>query len=199
MSVHAAKGLEFDCVIISGAEDELFPHARSVGDADGEEEERRLFYVAMTRARERLAVTYASQRYDWRGEGRRYPSPYLHDIPQALIRLDDRRRAWGAPRPRGLFGDRTVSGFGDGDGDGDGVDGVHDSESDVSGQDADQSVVREVGAPLGVGERVRHPYFGEGWLADRRGKGGDERVTVDFDHHGRKQLLLIHARLERVS
>ena len=59
-------------------------------------------------------------------------------------------------------------------------------------------VVRDVGEPLAPGDRVRHPYFGEGWLADSQGSGTNVRVTIDFDVHGRKQLLLSHARLERI-
>jgi DNA helicase-2/ATP-dependent DNA helicase PcrA len=170
MSVHAAKGLEFPCVLIAGAEDELFPHARSVDDPNGEEEERRLFYVAMTRAMERLAITHTARRFDWRGDAPRLPTPYLQDVPRTLLEHDDRAHTWGSVGSIGYDRPRPPEEFG---------------------------FVREVEADLTVGDRVRHPYFGEGRLADLHGGGADLRVTIDFDDHGRKQLLLSHARLER--
>jgi len=180
MSVHAAKGLEFDCVAISGAEDELFPHARSVDEAGGTEEERRIFYVAMTRARKRLALTHSARRFDWRGDAPRLPSPFLADIPSGLVDRTERIRGYGL-RPSAfdqpLFDEVDAS-----------------PGPDVSGTD----FVRDVGGALAPGDRVRHPYFGEGRLADSQGAGPNVRVTIDFDVHGRKQLLLAHARLERI-
>jgi DNA helicase-2/ATP-dependent DNA helicase PcrA len=90
MSVHAAKGLEFDFVVVAGAENGAFPHLRNAEDRAAEEEERRLFYVALTRARRRLWITSAGWRMGWRGVGEaRFPSPYLRDIPPGAA---DRRQ-----------------------------------------------------------------------------------------------------------
>jgi DNA helicase-2/ATP-dependent DNA helicase PcrA len=181
MSVHAAKGLEFDCVVISGAEDELFPHARSVDEAGGSEEERRIFYVAMTRARKRLALTHAARRFDWRGDAPRLPSPFLADIPAGVVERTARVRGYGL-RPNAF--DQPLF---------DGLEGL-----DAAGGAEPADLVRDMEGALAPGDRVRHPYFGEGRLADSQGTGPHVRVTIDFEEHGRKQLLLSHARLERI-
>ncbi|MHC5009586.1 MAG: ATP-dependent helicase [Planctomycetota bacterium] len=178
MSVHAAKGLEFPCVVIAGAEMDYFPHVRSSEDDEGTEEERRLFYVAMTRAREHLALTHAARRFTYRGEDRRLPSPFLRDVPDVLLERKDRAGWQGGLDPARLDGDVRLTG-------------------NAGGGEPD--VVRETDDALGVGDRVHHPYFGAGRLLDRQGRGAGARVTVDFDEFGRKQLLLSHARLERLS
>ncbi len=176
MSVHAAKGLEFPCVLIAGAEMGYFPHARSLGEDAGEEEERRLFYVAMTRAQDALAVSHAVRRQTYMGEEHRAPSPYLGDIPEERLERRD-LATWSGHRS--LF------------------DAPEPSYAPPPQDDAD--VVRDTGLGLEVGERVLHPYFGPGRLEAVGGGGGDARVTVDFDDHGVKQLLLRHARLEKLS
>lgn len=158
MSVHAAKGLEFPCVWVAGAENGWFPHARSVDEDGGSEEERRLFYVALTRAEDELVCSWASARATWRGFERRMPSPYLRDFPRERVQV-----AGPSLRP----------------------------------PEVDLPVVRESGSGLCVGERVRHPYFGDGLLVDMAGQGADLRVTVEFSGHGRRTLLLSHARLEK--
>ncbi len=172
MSVHAAKGLEFPCVIVAGAEEDLFPHGRSAVDEESLEEERRLFYVAMTRAMERLAVAWAARRMTYRGLEPRRPSPFLADVPEPLRECRARRAA-----PGSLFGSGWLG-------------------EDRGG---DEGAVRESDTPFVTGERVVHPYFGEGTLTDVQGRGAEARVTVDFVAHGTKRLLLRHARLERVS
>ncbi len=177
MSVHAAKGLEFPCVLIAGAEMGYFPHARSLGEDAGEEEERRLFYVAMTRAQDELAVSHAVRRQTYMGEEHRAPSPYILDIPEDRLERRDLATWSGASS---LFDQPSATGY-------------------APPPDDDVSVVRETGLGLEVGERVLHPYFGPGRLEEVGGGGADARVTVDFDVHGRKQLLLRHARLERLS
>ena len=176
MSVHAAKGLEFPCVVITGAEMGYFPHARSLGEDAGEEEERRLFYVAMTRAQDALAISHAVRRQTYMGEEHRAPSPYLLDIPEERLERRDLATWAGA---RSLF-DAEPAAY-------------------RSPPQDDVDVVRETGLGFEVGERVLHPYFGAGRLEAIDGGGTDARVTVDFDVHGAKQLLLRHARLEKLS
>ena len=180
MSAHAAKGLEFPCVVVAGAEDGWFPHVRSVDEPGGIEEERRLFYVAMTRAEDELVLTFSSSRATYRGFERRLPSPFLGDLPPADIEVHDRAPSWGgawSPGPRPAFSTPVAP-------------------PPVPGVEGE--VVREVGSAWTVGDRVQHPYFGEGVLFDVGGRGEDTRVTVDFVGHGRRQLLLRHARLERI-
>jgi DNA helicase-2/ATP-dependent DNA helicase PcrA len=185
MSVHAAKGLEFPRVAIVGAEHDYFPHARSADDEAAVEEERRLFYVAMTRARDRLAITHAASRTTYRGQDRRVPSPFLRDVPAAVLEVVDRVGAWDdAPvLPAG------ASGFF----------GAFGADLGLSAGAAAPDVVHDREPSFAIGDRVRHPYFGEGWLKDWRGRGAGARVTVDFEAFGTKQLLLAHARLERIS
>jgi DNA helicase-2/ATP-dependent DNA helicase PcrA len=183
MSTHAAKGLEFPCVLVAGVEDGWFPHVRSVDDEGGTEEERRLFYVAMTRAEEELVLTFSSSRATYRGFERRLPSPFLEDLPADSVEVIDRAPSWSGPwRPGG----RDARG------------GFAVEESPPSFP-VEGEVVREVGEGFHVGHRVHHPYFGEGTLSDMGGRGEDVRVTVDFDGHGRRQLLLRHARLTKVT
>jgi DNA helicase-2/ATP-dependent DNA helicase PcrA len=191
MSVHAAKGLEFPCVLITGAEMGYFPHARSLGDPAGEEEERRLFYVAMTRAQEELAVTHAARRQTYMGEEHRVPSPYLNDVPSS--RLDNQDfAAWGAPAAWSEARQPDPDAF-DFE-----LPASASHPSDAMDALASEAAVRESGPGLEVGERVLHPYFGAGQLEAVGGAGEDARVTIDFDAFGRKQLLLRHARLEKL-
>jgi DNA helicase-2/ATP-dependent DNA helicase PcrA len=172
MSVHAAKGLEFSCVFIGGAEDGYFPHARSQAEIAGEEEERRLFYVAMTRARESLTMTYAARRQTYMGEVRPDVSPYLHDVPADHVVQEDLASSFGAPAW---------------------------SAAEFAAQpQGGTDFVREIGAGFAVGERVHHPFFGAGRLHAVGGRGEDTRLTVDFDEVGRKQFLLRYARLEKM-
>ncbi len=179
MSVHAAKGLEFPCVLITGAEMGYFPHARSLGEDAGEEEERRLFYVAMTRAQDELAMTHAIRRQTYMGEEHRAPSPYLLDIPAGRQERRD-LVSWSSAGSRSMYDDPAPA-----------------TSFELPTDDVD--VVRETGLGLQAGERVLHPYFGKGRLESTSGAGEEARVTVDFDVHGRKQLLLRHARLEKLS
>ena len=108
MTVHSAKGLEFHTVFVSGLEEGLFPHENSLTEADGIEEERRLMYVALTRARRRLYLTYAQSRM-LHGQTRYgIPSRFFHEIPEALMR---RVNARFRTRNSG-FGDRSALGAG---------------------------------------------------------------------------------------
>ena len=212
MTAHAAKGLEFDGVIVVGAEEGWFPHARSSAKPEDVEEERRLFYVAMTRARKRLVLTHAAQRESWNGLERRDPSRFLLAIPNdAVETLDatglyarDRARREGDPRPRfsaflareGLASGQT-SEVGD-----DAHDASHTgpvSEADQGSPSADAVYERAEDAIPRPGERVTHPFFGEGALVSTSGAGASLRVTVDFDAVGTKTILWSYARLSRAA
>jgi DNA helicase-2/ATP-dependent DNA helicase PcrA len=197
MTVHAAKGLEFDGVVVVGAEEGFFPHARSQDRPEDLEEERRLFYVAMTRARRRLAVTHVAQREGWRGIERRQPSRFLADVPEALVEtrdatglyLRDHARAQarareGVRRPSPWSVDEAPAGL--------------DAEAPVAPA-AEPVFDREGGDDVPrPGDRVAHPYFGEGVLLSSSGSGAQRRVTVAFDAAGTKTILWTYARLERL-
>lgn len=198
LSTHAAKGLEFRMVAVIGAEQGLFPHVRSMDEDAALEEERRLFYVALTRAMDRLLVTHAAWRFSAGAGGAgvepRLPSPFLRDMPSASVTGEDRAGALGArawdPGPRARWDDEPAADLppeaGE-DGDAGAAPGAGDLPVHARGSDQP-----------GPGDRVRHAVFGIGRLVAVTGSGASLRLTVDFESVGRKQLLPAFARLERL-
>ncbi|WP_405274568.1 UvrD-helicase domain-containing protein [Gaopeijia maritima] len=185
MTLHNAKGLEFPVVFITGLEDGLFPLSRAYDEPATMEEERRLFYVGVTRARDTLILCHARQRRR-AGEymyGRL--SPFAESIPEALLvprvspRLESNHRRSSTPhrsRPR-FEAEKAGSGF-------------------VSEETFDTPINQD--APRYVkGERVLHATFGSGTVKEVTGFGKDTKVTVDFDDVGRKRLLVRYANLEK--
>ena len=167
MTLHAAKGLEFPCIFVCGMEEGLFPHSRSSDDPEKLEEERRLCYVGMTRAKRKLCMSYAESRRLYGGSDRySSPSRFLRELPPERIeevrlrgtvsrpglRVPSRRRA--APEP------------------------MHD---DSNG--------------LRLGQRVQHPKFGEGVVLMYEGQGAHARVQVNFEAAGSKWLVVGYANL----
>ena len=195
MTLHNAKGLEYPIVFIAGLEDGLFPLARAYDDPAQLEEERRLFYVGITRARDRLLLSWARER---RRAGEFMVcklSPFGADIPHALI---EARRSPRLERERAALVRRDVmieGGMGRGASsrwsDEDGATGAQ--EDLVEGdEEMNQDLARLV-----KGERVVHEMFGGGEVVETSGYGRDVKVTVDFDSVGRKRLLARYAGLER--
>ncbi len=169
MTLHSAKGLEFPLVFMAGMEDGLFPHQRSIEDAGGRlEEERRLCYVGMTRARERLCLSYAEIRRMHGSESHTRPSRFIDEMPPELLR--DIRPRLSAQRPyvsaRPAAPARQGGGF--------------------KGQDW----------PFRLGQGVSHRKFGEGIVLAFEGSGEHTRVQVNFDDAGVKWLVLAYAHLE---
>jgi DNA helicase-2/ATP-dependent DNA helicase PcrA len=177
MTVHSAKGLEFHSVFISGLEEGLFPHENSLSEADGKEEERRLMYVALTRARRRLYLSYAQSRM-LHGQTRyNIVSSFMREIPEKLLKPVNRARLSAPPPPRQGYANQA------------------------GGRGATPAVVRESGfadtsSPWRVGQNVKHPKFGAGVIINAEGRGADARVQVNFHHNGTKWLALEFARLE---
>jgi DNA helicase-2/ATP-dependent DNA helicase PcrA len=170
MTVHSAKGLEFDAVFLTGLEEGLFPHEQSVVERDGLEEERRLAYVAITRARNRLYLSHAQTRM-LHGQTRyNIPSRFLEEIPQELMK-------WLTPR----FSRRKAF------------------QPDFSRQTQTafprKAPTREVDG-FRIGQNVMHPKFGAGVIVDLEGQGADVRVQVNFRNHGLKVLALAMAKLQ---
>jgi DNA helicase-2/ATP-dependent DNA helicase PcrA len=178
MTVHSAKGLEFYSVFVSGLEEGLFPHENSLTEADGIEEERRLMYVALTRARRRLYLSLAQSRM-LHGQTRYgIASRFFEEIPDALMkrvsaRLGARSSEFGArspePRVAGAAGSRVNTGPG------------------IPGPEA--------AAGWRVGQSVVHPTFGTGVIVNAEGRGPEARVQVNFRGGGLKWLMLDYARL----
>ncbi|HEX5437546.1 MAG TPA: UvrD-helicase domain-containing protein [Gemmatimonadaceae bacterium] len=184
MTLHNAKGLEFPLVFITGLEEGLFPLSRSLDDPATLEEERRLFYVGITRAQRKLYLTYARSRRRNGETMPSLPSRFLTAIPPAMleqrstIRLRGAGRAVLPPTPSMRRPGRTVS-----------LNGRADPDIDLS-QDAPRLV---------KGERVRHARFGAGSVVELSGVGRDVKVTIDFDDEavGRKRLVVAYAGLEK--
>jgi DNA helicase-2/ATP-dependent DNA helicase PcrA len=169
MTVHSAKGLEFDVVFMTGLEEGLFPHEQSVTEREGLEEERRLAYVAITRARHRLYLSHAQTRM-LHGQTRyNIASRFLEEIPQTLLkwltpRFSKQQRdfsragRWAKPAPASKPS-RDVGGF-------------------------------------RIGQNVTHPKFGSGVIIDAEGQGNDARVQVNFGNQGVKWLAVTVAKLQ---
>ncbi len=185
MTLHAAKGLEFKVVFMVGLEERLFPHVRALDDLDGMEEERRLCYVGMTRARERLYLLYARRRHLFGQEQTNLPSRFLKEIPGELL-ADGQDSSWAVPsvnRSERLAAPQSHN------------------LSAVSSALAEVEVVPEPGDDYGsvfIGMRVRHAKFGTGTIRKIEGQGDDQKLVVWFTTVGPKKLLARFAGLERV-
>jgi DNA helicase-2/ATP-dependent DNA helicase PcrA len=190
MTMHAAKGLEFPVVIVAGMEEGLFPHSRSSEDEDEVEEERRLCYVGLTRARERLILTGAARRRVFGDYQSTEPSRFLDEIPAELIRRVEPVVApsWNTTRyeTRNPYARRF------------GASKAATKDKDAvapfpSYEDEDQSSA----TGLRAGLRVRHKQFGVGTIVAVEEQGDDTRVTVKFNTVGTKKLVARYAALER--
>src|SRR5262249_46870787 len=185
MTMHAAKGLEFPIVVVAGMEEGLFPHSRSAEDEDEVEEERRLCYVCLTRARERLILTSAARRRVFGDYHQTQPSRFLDEIPDALMKRVEpvsSPRWSGQPYElRNPYGRRPRQ-----------PSGVRDADSSAFAYEhEDQS-----SAAVRLGMRVRHRQFGVGTVVAVEDHGDDYKVTVRFAAVGTKKLLASFAGLE---
>jgi DNA helicase-2/ATP-dependent DNA helicase PcrA len=196
MTLHAAKGLEFRAVFMLGMEERLFPHSRSLDDLDGMEEERRLCYVGMTRARERLYLLNARRRYLFGQEQCNPPSRFLKDIPPDL--LDDGLRLRSANGLEQLsvgnsFPERSRREHAP-------QETVH-NLSAITGAFTDE--IEMIPEPsdeqdgVFIGMKVRHGKFGVGTIRKMEGDGDGQKVVVWFNSVGPKKLMLRFAGLER--
>ena len=227
MTVHTAKGLEFPAVFVTGMEDGTFPHQRSIGDESELEEERRLAYVAITRARERLYLTRAAVRSAWGTPQEMPPSRFLDDIPAELI--DVRRAATSGERMRASYGGSYGSGsYGSGSyGSGsygrsrrsEGRDPWGDTDTGAfgsgrGGASAQPAGVRKVTRmgvtpaakpaedkpvlSLKVGDRIKHATLGAGTVTGIEGEGPRTVARIRFGL-GEKRLLVRMAPMEKIS
>ncbi|MDP1719736.1 MAG: DNA helicase PcrA [Candidatus Nanopelagicaceae bacterium] len=169
MTLHTAKGLEFPTVFLTGLEDGIFPHSRTLSEKSEIEEERRLAYVGLTRAEQRLYLTRAQSRSSWGAPNYNPPSRFLDEIPESVIEWRNkpistsisRRRDFGAPPARS------------------------------TGKIA-------IPIELAIGDRVSHDTFGLGKVISLAGEGNNAAVTIDFGSSGEKRLLLRYAPVEKL-
>jgi DNA helicase-2/ATP-dependent DNA helicase PcrA len=186
MTVHAAKGLEFHSVFISGLEEGLFPHENSCNEPNGLEEERRLMYVAMTRAQQRLYLSYAESRM-LHGQVRvNVPSRFVDEIPEELLK---RLRSTSLS---GIRVRQNLSEFRRGV-----ANSTYPSQrGKVVSVAATKLAAQNLGEMgLCIGQRVSHAKFGVGTIVDYEGNGPDMRVQVKFHQVGAKWLSLAYAKL----
>ncbi len=190
MTLHNAKGLEFPFVFIAGLEDGLFPLARAYDEPDMLEEERRLFYVGITRGEEKVYLTFARTRRRAGEVLACIPSSFLAPIPQQLLEVKTtpsltRVRYSGGTGWRDRTGARMGGGY-----------GHRRAGEEDSGTYIDYSDSQE--APRFVkGERVRHPQFGRGIIRELSGFGHDLKAVIDFESAGRKKVVLRYANLQK--
>ncbi len=186
MTLHNAKGLEFDIVIVSGLEEGLFPHYNSIDDADAVEEERRLFYVGMTRARKRLYLTFAGMRRRMGFMEGGLPSRFLSEIPDGCL---DTPVEAPVSRSTPLFGggpawSRTAPA----------VDEYAQPEAPDDDTWSQEPAPRSASVPrYEVGTRVMHDRFGKGIVRRVEGRGEQMRVTVIFDAGGERKFIAQYA------
>jgi DNA helicase-2/ATP-dependent DNA helicase PcrA len=167
MTLHAAKGLEFPVVAMIGLEEGVLPHSRARGNIEELEEERRLCFVGITRARQRLVLSKAAFRTVRGLRERTVTSPFLNEMPPEFLRVVDRT-------------------------------GI-DSFEDRSERAAERERAEGLAGQFRKGQRVRHPTFGVGVIADVSDMGQHTRAVIEFSTAGRKTLILQYARLEPVG
>ncbi|HMN74599.1 MAG TPA: 3'-5' exonuclease [Burkholderiaceae bacterium] len=186
MTVHSAKGLEFDCVFITGLEEGLFPHENSAADRDGLEEERRLMYVAITRARKRLYLSFSQTRM-LHGQTRyNVKSRFVDELPDEGLK-------WITPRNQG-FGSGYAREYQSAWAKGSGLTSI------VGAGKVDAPVMpKKPEHGLRVGQRVFHAKFGEGVIVTLEGSAADARAQINFNRHGAKWLALGIAKLTPIE
>ena len=216
MTMHSAKGLEFPVVFVVGAEEGIFPGVRAIGEQDEMEEERRLCYVAMTRAKKKLFLTCASQRMLFGRTSANRPSRFLNEIPTELVErsgrsfLDDSSGWGGIPsRASGYGGYERRGSYGSAGGRSPFDQRPQYGEAGPAGGDyggfrramsgAGRAAPRAAGQPSGnaaaaaafhKGDMVQHKAFGKGMILSIQKMGGDALVEIAFDNVGTKRLML---------
>ncbi len=212
MTIHAAKGLEFGCVFAAGLEEMLFPNAMSINTREELEEERRLFYVVITRAKSRLWITYANTRYKFGSLVQNEPSRFINELPEKYL---DRSFAGGGSRNQSGFEfgtsayDRMNRGFGASSGSG--------RQSKSQSENKKPSYLSPVARPqtrehvpsadfvasdtsnLQVGQKVEHQKFGFGEVTKMEGAKHNPVATVKFELNGEKKIMLNYAKLRIVE
>ncbi|MFZ9718011.1 MAG: ATP-dependent helicase, partial [Chitinophagaceae bacterium] len=219
MTIHAAKGLEFNCVFAAGLEEMLFPNAMSINSREELEEERRLFYVVITRARYKLWITYANTRYKFGSLVQNEPSRFIEELPEAQV---DRSYAGGGIRNQGTqWGnssgfDRMRSGFGAGNkaakeaafrygpppakkSETPGYLQPRPSAPKVVAHQPSADFTPSDTSNLQAGQKVEHQKFGFGEVIKMEGAAHNPIATVKFEHNGEKKIMLNYAKLRIVE
>jgi DNA helicase-2/ATP-dependent DNA helicase PcrA len=173
MTIHAAKGLEFPVVFVTGCEEDLFPLSNRFDTDATDEEERRLFYVALTRAEKKVYITYARSRYRFGEVAYQSRSRFLEELdPETYSELNGGTGRKSSRRKKAAA-----------------------SYDDFYQESYDDDYNQERRS-VRVGSRVQHDIFGEGKILQITGNGSDQKITIDFEEHGTKTLLVKFANLK---
>jgi DNA helicase II / ATP-dependent DNA helicase PcrA len=212
MTIHAAKGLEFSVVFVAGLEEMLFPNALSINTREELEEERRLFYVALTRAKKKLWITYANTRYRFGSLVQNEPSRFMDELPENFL---DRSFAGGGAKNQRDSGNGTaferMRGWG-----GSGKDWTSDTRQSTKKETPSylapktniQKVIEHVPSAdfkasdisdLQVGQKVEHQKFGFGEVIKKEGAAHNPIATIKFEHNGEKKIMLNYAKLRIIE
>jgi len=213
MSIHAAKGLEFSCVFAAGLEETLFPNAMAINTREELEEERRLFYVVITRAKQKLWITYANTRYRFGSLTQNEPSRFIDEIPSEYL---DRSFAGGGVRNQGqgfsgpsgsayerLHGGRFGSSADQAERRYGPPAGREGKPSYIPPKNPAKTIEHQPGpdfvpsdtSTLQVGQKVEHQKFGFGEVISMEGSTHNPVATVNFEHNGEKKIMLNYAKL----
>ena len=183
MTVHSAKGLEFKNVFVVGLEEDLFPSEMCKRNPKGIEEERRLFYVALTRAEQNVVLTYAKSRFRNGQSLMTMPSRFVKEIDQEYLKLPRDLRAFGSTR----FSSKSEK---------EPIQPAPQRRLYKIETKSEQPVSHKSIGNLSVGNKIRHERFGYGKVVELTGDGGDAKATVEFESFGKKQLLLKFAKFD---
>ena len=175
MTVHAAKGLEFDFVFIAGLEEGIFPHMNSIPNKEQLEEERRLMYVALTRAKKELTLTYAVERMLWGQTNAQAPSRFIAELPQSIVKKCD------VARGKNHFKELLSN---------------HDEALSTKKEHPKSSLKEGAESVFVVGDCVLHPKFGKGVIRAKSGIGESIVYEIDFGSGGKRKLVALYAKLE---
>src|SRR5436190_237748 len=213
MTIHAAKGLEFGVVFVAGLEEMLFPNALSINTREELEEERRLFYVAVTRAKKRLWITYANTRYRFGSLVQNEPSRFIDELPEQFV---DKSYSGGGAKNQGSdYGNGTaferMRGWGGGRSQESGVRSRESTKKETPSYlapAAQPKVVEHKPSPdfvasdtsnLQPGQKVEHQKFGFGEVMKMEGAAHNPIATVKFEHNGEKKIMLNYAKLRIIE
>ncbi|MDX2045479.1 MAG: 3'-5' exonuclease [Chitinophagaceae bacterium] len=224
MTIHSAKGLEFECVFVAGLEEMLFPNGLSVNTREELEEERRLFYVAITRAKKRLWLSHANSRYRFGSLVQNEPSRFIDELPQEFL---DKSYAGGGPKNQSSKwgasnGFNRMKGWGSGTDDGESgavsrQSGTYYNESSAAKSDkpvylTPKTTIQKLTehtpsadftpsdtSNLQAGQKVEHQKFGFGEVVRKEGSAHNPVVTIKFDLNGEKKIMLNYAKLRIVD
>lgn len=202
MTIHSAKGLEFPYVYIVGLEENLFPGIQTLSTREDLEEERRLFYVALTRAEKKLILSYAESRYRWGNMTLSEPSRFIEEIDQSLIEKTRKASFRGATikeeRNYNPFNKSKSSWTST-------INDSHSGTTATSPAQQRQPVTHNVNmstadaSEIMAGQRVFHQKFGPGTVITVEGAGPNKKASVDFDESGNKMLMLKFAKLSIIN